>query len=56
MKKDRLSPELKNSTTNADIRNRVFRACAGLLNEDSELSLELTNETAYPEMSDYQDK
>jgi hypothetical protein len=50
-----MKKNFKSGITNNDIFNNVFNACSSLLNEDTELALELTNETAPPQMGDYEE-
>ena len=56
MKKDSFKKDLKGENTNNGIFTNVFDACIPFLHEDSELSLELTDETAPPEMSNFKEK
>lgn len=42
-----------NNPTNNQIFDNVFAASAGLLHQDTELSVELLDETAFPHMSDF---
>lgn len=56
MKKGRISPELTKDLNSKNVLSNIFAANTAFLNEDTELALELTNETAYPKMSNYQNK
>lgn len=57
MRKGRISDELKNNNpTNNQIFDNVFAACASLLHQDTELSVELTDETAPPDMGDFEEQ
>jgi len=56
MKKDPFKKNLTETSTNNAIFTKVFDACIPFLHKDSELSLELTDETAPPVMSNYKEK
>ncbi|NMA02754.1 MAG: hypothetical protein GX923_09385 [Clostridia bacterium] len=48
---NKITNQGKNNPTNNEIFDNVFKASIDLLHEDTEFSIELSDETAFPRMS-----
>jgi len=48
---NKITNQRKNNPTNNEIFDNVFKASIDLLHEDTEFSIELSDETAFPWMS-----